>query len=76
MHCEILVSTVLGGQDIDSRIMKYVIDEFKKSSPNYDIHEKLKLIKRLRAECKNAKEVLSFSNNPFNIHVWSINFFF
>ena len=69
MHCEILASTVLGGQDIDSRIMKYVIDEFKKSSPNYDIYEKPKLLKRLRIECRKAKESLSFSQYSVNVHV-------
>ena len=49
--------------------MKFVIDEFNKSSPNYDIYEKPKLLKRLRIECRKAKESLSFSNNSVNIHV-------
>lgn len=60
----------LGGQDFDSRIMKYVIEEFRENS-DYDIYKKPKLVKRLRTECRNAKEVLSFSDNPVNIHVWS-----
>ena len=59
----------IGGQDFDSRIMKYVIDEFTKSSPNYDIYKKPKLLKRLRIECRKAKESLSFSSNSVNVHV-------
>ena len=49
--------------------MKYVIDEFKKSSPDYDIYKKPKLLKRLRIECRKAKESLSFLNNSLNVHV-------
>ena len=70
MHCEVSVKIILGGQDFDSRIMKYVIDEFRKTS-NYDIYKKPKLVKRLRTECRNAKEFLSASKSPVNIHVWS-----
>ncbi|PAV59104.1 hypothetical protein WR25_10794 [Diploscapter pachys] len=58
-----------GGQDLDSRIMKFVIDEFKRSSPDFDIYKKPKLLKRLRIECREAKESLSFSNNTVNIHL-------
>ncbi|PAV63773.1 hypothetical protein WR25_26291 [Diploscapter pachys] len=57
-----------GGQDFDSRVMKFVIDEFKKSS-NYDIYKKPKLLKRLRIECRKAKESLSFMKNSINIHI-------
>ena len=59
----------LGGQDFDGKIMKYSIDEFAKSSPNYDIISKPKLIKRLRAACKEGKEALSFNLSSYNIHV-------
>ena len=58
----------LGGQDFDSRIMKYVISEFKKSS-NLNIYQRPKLLKRLRNECRIAKEALSFQKNSVNIHV-------
>ena len=68
MHYEVSVKIILGGQDFDSRIMKYVIDEFRKTS-DYDIFKKPKLIKRLRTECRKAKEFLSSSDNPVNIHV-------
>ena len=59
----------LGGQDFDSRIMKFVIDEFKKSSPDYDIYKRPRLLKRLRIECRKAKESLSSSNDSVNVHV-------
>ncbi|PAV91031.1 hypothetical protein WR25_25709 [Diploscapter pachys] len=58
-----------GGQDFDSRIMKFVIDKFNKSSPDYDIYKKPKLLKRLRTECWEAKESLSVSNSPVNVHL-------
>ena len=65
----------LGGQDFDGKIMKYAIDEFAKSSPNYDIVNRPKLIKRLRAACKEAKEALSFKLSSYNIHVRCDNYF-
>jgi len=49
--------------------MKFVIDEFNKSSPDYDIYKKPKLLKRLRNKCRKAKESLSFMKNSVNIHV-------
>ena len=54
--------------------MKFVIDEFKKSSPDYDTYQKPKVLKRLRIECRKAKESLSFSNNSVNVHVISKSF--
>ncbi|PAV80124.1 hypothetical protein WR25_24736 [Diploscapter pachys] len=36
---------------------------------DYDIYKKPKLLKRLRIECRKAKESLSFSNNPVNVHL-------
>ena len=59
----------LGGQDFDGKIMKYSIEEFAKSSSNYDIYKKPKLIRRLRAACKEGKEALSFNLSSYNIHV-------
>ncbi|PAV64687.1 hypothetical protein WR25_17880 [Diploscapter pachys] len=64
-----MANILYGGQDFDSRIMKFVIDEFNKSSPDYDIYKKPRLLKRLRTECREAKESLSFSNNPANVHL-------
>ena len=62
----------LGGQDFDQRIMKYVIDEIKKSN-NYDISRQSKWMKRLRRTCKEAKESLSFQMESFNINVRNVN---
>ena len=63
----------LGGQDFDERIIKYVIEEFKKSN-NYDILGRPNLMKRLRRVCKEAKESLSFQIESYNINVRSVNF--
>ncbi|PAV60479.1 hypothetical protein WR25_10604 [Diploscapter pachys] len=35
----------------------------------YDIYKKPKLLKRLRIECQKAKESLSFSNKPVDVHL-------
>ncbi|PAV79554.1 hypothetical protein WR25_20905 [Diploscapter pachys] len=56
----------LGGQDVDGRIMKYALTEFKKSS-NYDIDKRLRLIKKLREKCREAKEFLSNNIEETNI---------
>ncbi|PAV82159.1 hypothetical protein WR25_19251 [Diploscapter pachys] len=61
--------TQLGGQDFDGKLMKYAIDEFAKSSSNYDIVNKPKLIRRLRAACREVKEALSFNLSSYNIHI-------
>ncbi|PAV87208.1 hypothetical protein WR25_24173 [Diploscapter pachys] len=62
----------LGGQDFDERIMKYVIDEIKKSN-NYDISQQPKWMKRLRRTCKEAKESISSHMESFNIILDSTN---
>ena len=59
---------VLGGQDFDSRIMKYAIDEFRKTS-DYDIYKKDRKLKQLRTKCREAKEFLSNLKDSVNIHV-------
>ncbi|PAV81866.1 hypothetical protein WR25_17308 isoform C [Diploscapter pachys] len=56
-----------GGQDFDGIIMNYVLQEYKKKS-TYDILGNKRLVKRLRAECRLAKEMLSF-NAYYNIHL-------
>ena len=58
----------LGGQDFDSRIMKYVIEEFRKTS-DYDIYKKDRKLKQLRTKCREAKEFLSNLKDSVNIHV-------
>ncbi|PAV81547.1 hypothetical protein WR25_10230 [Diploscapter pachys] len=56
----------LGGQNFDERIMKYAIEEFKKSN-NYDMLQRPNLMKRLRQVCKEAKESLSFQIESWNV---------
>ena len=63
-----VLSEFLGGQDIDSKIMKYVND-ISIQTLNFDIIQGPKLIKRLRAVCRDTKEALSFETESFNIHV-------
>ena len=63
-----LLSEFLGGQDIDSKIMKYVNDSSIQES-NFNIIQKPRHIKRLRAVCREAKEALSFEIESYNIHV-------
>ena len=62
----------LGGQDFDERIMKYVVDEMKKSN-NFDISRQSKWMKRLRRTCKEAKESLSFHMESYNVYVRNVN---
>ncbi|PAV69978.1 hypothetical protein WR25_10924 [Diploscapter pachys] len=58
----------LGGQDFDGIIMYYVLQEYKKTS-TYDILGNKRLVKRLRTECRLAKEALSFNASSYNIHI-------
>ena len=48
--------------------MNYVLQEYKKTS-TYDIFGNKRLTKRLRTECRAAKEALSFRATAVNIHV-------
>ncbi|PAV86758.1 hypothetical protein WR25_17124 [Diploscapter pachys] len=56
----------LGGQDFDERIMKYVIEEFKKSN-NYDMSQRPDLMRRLRRACRKTKESLSSQMESCNV---------
>ena len=51
--------------------MNYVLQEYKKTS-TYDILGDKRLIKRLRTECRSAKEALSFNTLSYDIHVSNI----
>ena len=59
---------LIGGQDFDGIIMNYVLQEYMELSNN-DIFGDKRLIKRLRTECRSAKEALSFNAFSYNIHV-------
>ena len=51
--------------------MNYVLQEYTELSNN-DIFGNKRLVKRLRAECRKAKEALSFDAPSYNIHVSNI----
>ena len=53
--------THLGGEDFDSIIVKYFVDEFKKKH-NKDITENKRAMRRLRTACENAKKTISVSS--------------
>ena len=63
-----LVFNFIGGQDFDGIIMNYVLQEYKRKSA-YNILENKRLVKRLRTECRAAKEALSFNASSYTIHV-------
>ena len=48
--------------------MNYVLQEYMELSNN-DIYGNKRLFKRLRTECRLAKEALSFNTPSYNIHV-------
>ena len=48
--------------------MNYALQEYMKASNN-DILGNKRLVKRLRTECRLAKEALSFDALSYNIHV-------
>ena len=48
--------------------MNYVLQEYMELSNN-DILGNKRLVKRLRAECRKAKEALSFNASSYDIHV-------
>ena len=59
---------VSGGQDFDGILMNYVYTEYMQLSNN-DIFANNRWVKRLRNECRMAKESLSFITSTVNIHV-------
>ena len=64
----ILVFNFIGGQDFDGIIMNYVLQEYMELSNN-DVFGNKRLVKRLRTECRSAKEALSFDAPSYDIHV-------
>jgi len=59
--------THLGGEDFDTRMVEYFVDEFKKKYKK-DISDNKKSLRRLRSACENAKRTLSASNSA-NIEI-------
>ena len=52
--------THLGGEDFDSRMVEYFMEEFKRKHRK-DISDSKKSVRRLRTSCENAKRILSSS---------------
>ena len=50
----------LGGEDFDSRLVDYFIEEFKRKNKK-DIRDNKRSVRRLRTECEKAKRTLSAS---------------
>lgn len=53
--------THLGGEDLDSRLVEFCKDDFKKKT-RLDLTGKDKALRRLRTACERAKRVLSSAN--------------
>ncbi|KAI8079562.1 hsp7-like protein [Gilbertella persicaria] len=51
--------TALGGEDFDSKLVRYVVEEFKKESGGLDISHDRMAIQRIREACEKAKIELS-----------------
>lgn len=51
--------TALGGEDFDSHLVRYVVDEFKKESGGLDLSKDRMAIQRIREACEKAKIELS-----------------
>ncbi|CAI8612174.1 unnamed protein product [Vicia faba] len=51
--------THLGGEDFDSRLVNYFVEEFKKKN-RVDISVNSRALRRLRTACEKAKRILSF----------------
>ncbi|KAJ0044662.1 hypothetical protein Pint_06296 [Pistacia integerrima] len=50
--------THLGGEDFDSRMVNYFVEDFKRKSKK-DISENRRALRRLRTACEKAKRILS-----------------
>ena len=62
--------TNLGGEDLDTRLVEYFIDEFNKKNKK-DLRESKRAIRRLRTECEKVKRTLS-SASVGNIEIDSL----
>jgi heat shock protein 1/8 len=54
--------THLGGEDFDSLMVEYFMDEFKKKYKN-DMSDNKRAVRRLRTACERAKRTLSTASN-------------
>jgi heat shock protein 1/8 len=63
--------THLGGEDFDSRMVEYFIDEFRKKYKK-DISNNQRALRRLRTACERAKRALSTATEA-NIEIDSLH---
>ena len=54
-------NTHLGGEDFDTRLVNYCVEEFKRKS-KHDITNNVRALRRLRTACERAKRTLSTAN--------------
>ena len=54
--------THLGGEDFDTRLVEYFMEEFKRKNRK-DLSGNKRSLRRLRTECEKAKRILSNSNS-------------
>jgi len=54
--------TMLGGEDFDNRIVKYLVDEFKKTN-NFDLNTQPAALQRVKDAAEEAKKILSSSES-------------
>jgi L1 cell adhesion molecule like protein len=47
----------LGGEDLDNRMVKYFIEEFRRKNNNKDLSENKRALRRLRTACECAKVI-------------------
>jgi len=62
--------TMLGGEDFDTRLVEYLMEEFKRKFKK-DIKDNKRSVRRLRTECEKAKRTLS-SSSTANIEIDSL----
>ena len=63
--------THLGGEDFDSRMVEYFVDEFRKKYKK-DIGKNQRALRRLRTACERAKRALSTATEA-NIEIDSLH---
>jgi len=54
-------NTHLGGEDFDTRLVNYCVEEFKRKT-KYDVSTNVRALRRLRTACERAKRTLSTAN--------------
>ena len=62
--------TVLGTEDFDNALLKFLIDEFNRQNPGYNIEQDSVSLKRLKEEAEKAKiELSSTKQTEINLFI-------